>query len=1017
MFVHLHCHSTYSFLAGVDSVEALAEAAARMGMPALALTDTHGLYGAIPFYRAACAAGLRPLFGAVLSGAGGETAVLLAEHRAGFGALCRAITAFHLDPEFTLAACLETLGSGVIVLCPHAGLLERVARRRGAAGLYAELVRPAPLREQRRLVQTARRCGVPLVATNRVFFIRPEDWAAHRLAAAIRTRTTVDTLPAGAVVPPEAWLKPPALMARLFEDLPEAVANTVRIAERCRVTFELGRVRLPPFDPGSGGSPGALLHRLCARGLRRLYPGDARAERRLREELRVIDALRFHAYFLIVWDIVREARRRGIPTVGRGSAANSLVCRLLGITQVDPLRHRLYFERFLNLERSDYPDIDLDFPWNRRDEMLDYVFDTHGHDRVALIATHVHFRARSLVRETGKALGLPLREIERFTRPLPHSGSLAELETVRATVPECRDLPVADEPYRTLLQRARRLDGHPRHLSLHCGGIVISPQPITGLIPLETTPKGFAVTQYDMYPVEDMGLLKIDLLAQKGLAVLSDTVADVRAHYGTALDFDRIDPVADAETRALVAQGRTIGCFYIESPGMRNLLQKLNVQSFEMLTAASSIIRPGVSDSGMMRAFIDRHNGRAPVTYAHPKLEPILRDTFGVMIYQEDVIKVAHAIAGMSLGEAEGLRKCMSKKRDWQRMETWRERFLSGARARGVADATARELWRQMESFAGYAFCKAHSASFALLSYQTAYLKAHYPAEFMAAVLSNRGGFYDTCAYAEEARRLGLRLLPPDVQHSADRFTAERDPAGPGAGRAAAIRVGLSQIKGLSGGTIRRIVMQRRRGRYTSLADFLERARPDQAEAETLIRCGALDSLGASRPALFWELLLRQKRRCRAAQAPLFAAPAAASPALPVPVHRISRPGRRERLTAELECLDLTVGEHLLGLYADRLRRTRWPRRNACDLQRHAGGLITLAGWLITAKRTRTVRQEVMKFITLEDATGLFEVTLFPRVYRRFGHLLYDRGPYLVRGRVEREGACCTVNALWLGRI
>jgi len=1114
MFIHLNCHSHYSFLAGADGIDALVAAARRMPGSAVALTDINGLYGAVPFQQAARKVGIRPIFGSEVDQletthlTSPQRAVLLAKNLKGFSELCRIITDRQLDPNFTLGERLRSCSDNVIILSPDRHLLDTIARARGGCNLYAELT----VHDNRRdwhLLAFAQKRGLPVVATNRVFFIRPEGWQVHRLLSAIRTHTTVHTLPPGAVTSPDAWLKPPAEMARLFDDIPAAVHNTLRIAEQCDVSLDLGRAKLPPFDLPAGETAAALLRRLSHEGMRRLYPGTARdaARVRLENELSVIHRLKLESYFLIVWDIVREAVARGIPTVGRGSAANSLVCRALNITEVDPIRYNLYFERFLSLERSDYPDIDIDFPWNRRDEILDYVFDTYGHEHVALISTHVHFRSRSLIREVGKALGIPVPEIDAFTKTLPHFSGMAELETVRETVPECRDLPMEDEPYRTIIALSRRIEGFPRHLSIHCGGIVISPFPITDFIPLQKTPKGFAVTQYDMYPVEDMGLLKIDLLAQKGLAVLSDTVKDVQANYDITIDFSgvppqgngktslspqpvtprvlpirgegnilsgrgpasvmRVDPVTDPKTRALVKAGRTIGCFYIESPGMRNLLQKLGVETFEMLTAASSIIRPGVSDSGMMKAFIDRHNGREAVRYLHPQLEPILNETFGVMIYQEDVIKVAHAIAGMSLGEAEGLRKCMSKKRDWEAMENYRERFVTGALANGVTPKITQELWRQMESFAGYAFCKAHSASFALVSYQTAWLKAHYPAEFMAAVLSNQGGFYDTCAYVEEARRLGLTLLLPDINESEYRFIAvttlpsplwgegskEESPQPPLQGGPASrrwqissgrsrVRVGLMQVKHLSGNAIDSILKNRRDRPYASLEDFLSRVDIGESEAESLIRCGAMDTFATPRPQLLWQLKLLLKHRSVSHTPDARCLPGLerrCPPSSPVPFLR--QYSLREKLWAELECLDLTVSEHLLALYGVQIEdapdgaggvltlpgvggetpntrhRSVLPIIAARDLSRHAGRLVTLVGWMITAKRTRTGKRELMKFMTLEDPTACFEVTLFPKIYRQFGVLIHDRGPYIVRGRVERDGKCCTLTALWLGRV
>ena len=466
----------------------------------------------------------------------------------------------------------------------------------------------------------------------------------------------------------------------------------------------------------------------------------------------------------------------------------------------------------------------------------------------------------------------------------------------------------------------------------------------------------------------------------------------------------------DEKTRELIWSGNTVGCFYIESPGMRNLLLKLGVRDFDMLTAASSIIRPGVADSGMMKAFIDRHNGKEPVTYLHPKMEAILKDTFGVMIYQEDVIKVAHIIAGMSLGEADSLRKCMSKKRDWENINTYRRRFLSGAADSGVPTGTALEIWRQIESFAGYAFCKAHSASFAMVSYRSAWLKTHYPAEFMAAVLSNRGGFYDTCAYVEEARRMGIGILLPHVNHSLDEFTTH----------GAFIRIGLSQVKGLQQDTIDSILKNRREKPYASLVDFLSRTDIDEPGAVALIRCGGLDGLDSSRPQMLWTLKVflkngkmpghARKKYCLALTPRQKIIP---QPELPRVSFKLTDYGLREKLLAELEHLDLTVSDHLLALYDINSKDVVHAR----ELTRSAGRIVTLAGWLVIAKRARTAKNEPMKFMTLEDTTALFEVTLFPKTYKQFGPLLYDRGPYIVKGRVEKEGRSLSVTALWINRI
>ncbi len=1032
MFVHLNCHSNYSFLAGANRIEDIVRAAvdvrcSALAPPALALTDTNGLYGAVAFYRATRSAGIRPIFGAELTGLRpeeimreipklnlhplGESALragVLAKNLTGFGEICRTITARQLDPDFSLAEQLAMLSDNVIVLCPDPGLLNHIARKRGSQNLYAELA----YSPDRHILRFAREKNLPVVATNRVFFCQPQDRETHLLLSAIRMNTTTHSVPPDEIVSPDGWMKSPEQVTCLFQHVPDAIRNTLAIAEQCDVALPIGTTSFPPFASPAGETHSSHLGKLARAGISRLYPGPVPTEvvRRLRYELRIINQLNFAPYFLIVRDIVREAHARNIPTVGRGSAANSLVCRALNITEVDPILHDLYFERFLNPERTDYPDIDIDFPWNRRDEILDYVFEKYGRDHVALVSSHIHFRGRSALREVGKAIGISAGEIDRFTSLLPHSAEVSQLDEIRETIPECRDLPLEDEPYRSMVALAQRIEGFPRHVSVHCGGIVISPFPITDRIPLQKTPKGFVVTQYDMYPVEDMGLLKIDLLAQKGLAVLADTLTAIEMRNGTRVDFTRINPTQDEKTRELIWSGNTVGCFYIESPGMRNLLQKLGVRDFDMLTAASSIIRPGVADSGIMKAFIDRHNGKEPVTYLHPKMEAILKDTFGVMIYQEDVIKVAHIIAGMSLGEADSLRKCMSKKRDWENINTYRRRFLSGAADSGVATGTALEIWRQIESFAGYAFCKAHSASFAMVSYRSAWLKTHYPAEFMAAVLSNRGGFYDTCAYVEEARRMGIGILLPHVNHSLDEFTAH----------GAFIRIGLSQVKGLQQNTIDSILKNRQEKPYASLVDFLSRTDIDEPGAVALIRCGALDGLDSSRPQMLWTLKVflkngkmpghARKKYCLALTPRQKIIP---QPELPRVSFKLTDYGLREKLLAELEHLDLTVSDHLLALYDINGKDVVHAR----ELTRSAGRIVTLAGWLVTAKRTRTAKNEPMKFMTLEDTTASFEVTLFPKTYKQFGPLLYDRGPYIVKGRVEKEGRSLSITALWINRI
>ncbi|MHB8834444.1 MAG: DNA polymerase III subunit alpha [Candidatus Methylomirabilia bacterium] len=1088
-FTHLHVHSCFSFHDGVDTPAALVERAAALGYAALALTDTNGLYGAVAFCKAAKAAGIAPLLGAEIDGgnAKGARAVVLARGRAGYPALCRLVTWRHLDQlgeETRVATGAETdagvarrgglrradrreHGGGpqrqdpgalhgavtalarlivpeagaVIVLAAAPALLGSLAPLLPPGTLYGELVYAGDASSAARCRETLAACralGLPFAATNAVRFAAPAGFATHRVLRAIGENGTVWS------VPPRAhaahFLKSPAEMAALFAHLPAALDATARIAEECAGAPELGRLRFPEAKLPPGETPFSVLWQKSFEGLRRRYrPISREAVERLRYELSIIEEKGFSPYFLVVDEIAAKAREWGLRTIGRGSAANSLVSHCLGLTHVDPLAHGLFFERFLNPERSSPPDIDLDFSWKDRDRLLAWVYERFGAEHVAMISTHVTFGPRAAVREAGKAHGLPDAELTRLTKRIPHWGS-HDLTDLAATVPECRSLPAADETLRRVLAVARRLEGLPRHLSVHAGGIVIAPEPLTNFLPLERAAKGLVVTQPDMGPVEQLGLVKIDLLSQRSLGVLQDAVAAVERHTGTAPPVDERDVVLDdPETRRLVREGRTIGCFYIESPAMRSLLRKLQTETFEELTAASSVIRPGVAESGMMQEYIRRHHlarerdarvhqadaggmarrgglrrrseastaevrsDRTPQAtgtsgddeswYLHPKLAEVLRETHGVMIYQEDVLRVAHALAGMSLGQADTLRRSMSGKlRSPGAIAQVRAGFVAGCLAGGVGRDIAAETWRQIESFAGYAFCKAHSASYALLSLQVAYLKAHHPAEFMAAVISNQGGFYATAAYVSESRRMGLRILLPDVNRS------DRDYVG----RGRELRMGLMAFAGLAEATIAGLLAARREGGpFTNLSDLLSRSGLGRAELELLVRGGACDSFELTRPELLWRLACRF--RADGGEGEMFPG----SGGLDHLVPRLPEYDLRERCRLEEEIFGFMVTRHPLEFMAGEpgqpSPRTRPPLITAADMTRHAGRRVRMRGLAISYKRIPTKAGTWMKFLSLEDLTGTFEAVLFPDAYARCAEATLGTGPLLVEGRVERD--------------
>ncbi|HUP01814.1 MAG TPA: DNA polymerase III subunit alpha [Gemmatimonadota bacterium] len=1077
-FAHLHVHSHYSLLAGAWAPAEIAHRTARLGMDAVALTDTDGLYGAVPFAKACETAGVRPILGAELTDPERPyRAVFLARDPAGYEELCALVTARHLEEGFGLKRAVGNRSQHLAVLTRDHRLLEAAVAGGRREGTYAE-VRPAPggaglqaaaeRALKRETLAWASRLAVPPVATAGVYYAEPARRDAHKVLCAIAARTTLaalDALQEGGVAPETAWFQPPETLAAAFADCPQALANGADLAARCRFAFEWGRHRFPLYPSATGESAFAMLWRLAFEGLTRRYrPLPAEAILRLQEELAVIEEKGFADYFLVIRDITRWAAGHRIPSVGRGSAANSLVSYCLGITHVDPLAHNLFFERFLNRERADPPDFDLDFCWRRRDRVIDYVYERYGPERVAMIATFCRLGARGALREVARALGIPDREISRVTGRVPHFSSVEMLESLRETLPECRGLPLDRPPWDEVVRLALQIDMYPRHLSVHPGGIVIGPEPLETYLPRQRAAKGVVVTQFDMHPVEELGLVKIDLLGNRGLSAIADVCDQLLEEEGIEIRWQgdegdgclragptirEVDPFSDEATRRLMREGRTMGCFYIESPGMRALLRKLRCDSFEMLTAASSIIRPGIADSGMMKAFIDRFHGDEPVVHLHPVMEELLADTFGVMIYQEDVIKVVHRLAGMSLGEADGMRRAMSKKGDYEDMEAYRARFLDGARANSVEPGAAREIWRQIESFAGYSFCKAHSASYAQVSFRSAWLKTHEPARFMASVLANGGGFYAAFAYVEEARRMGLEIRLPDVNKSGATWRAE------GSG---AIRAGLEQVAEVHAATVEGILAERAGGgAFVSLGDFCARVTTRLAgarvpEIHRLIDAGCFDAFDLTRPQAKWkaEVTLRgwagrvanderghpgERGTDGAGAETLF--PKGTWRGLRAdlpPVPALADYPAAEQRRREWELLGVSPHHHPIEFHREAVEAVRMSRGDqgrhsggrtgsgapaivAGDLARYRGERVTLVGFLTTTKRVRTKRAEPMMFLTLEDETDIYDVVLFPRVYQRYGSRLTDRGPYVVTGRIEDDPHPSSVTAERLERL
>jgi len=990
-FTPLTVRSHYSLMWGTGSPAEICRAARHMGYDRLALTDTDTLAGMWKFLYACRQEGLTPVVGAEITDPNRKhRAVCLVKNAVGYANLCRLITCRHRDPAFVLSAALPGLADGLHVLTTHTDLL--TTWHHAGVSLAAALPR-RPLAPLHPLVQKARIRGIPLVATPGSFFVKPDELPVHRLLRAIAENTAISRIDPGDAAPADAWLAPPAVYHHRFAHFPEAVANTGMVADE--LTFagpDFGLV-MPPWKGRNGHSADNCLRRAAYAGARNRYGRDLgeNVVERLEHELRVIAQMGFSAYFLVVNEIVARHPR----TCGRGSGAASLVAYCLGITNVCPLKHNLYFGRFLNPGRADPPDIDVDFAWDERDAVIDEVLNDFP-GNAAMVASHILFQPRMALRETAKVFGIPDAEIGKITRRLPWFWRRGELDAGLLdnlkSRPETRRLDFV-HPWPQIMASAQRIIGVPRYLSVHPGGVVITPDPIDGYVPLENAPKGVPIIQWDKDGAEDAGLIKIDLLGNRSLGVIRDALANVNAN-GFEFDLSRWEPEDDPDTQATIARGGTMGCFYIESPAMRLLHRKAGKGDFDHLVIHASIIRPAAN--AYIQEYLRRLQGGRwdPI---HPLLADVLDDTFGIMVYQEDVSRAAKALAGFSDTEADGLRKIISKKDRQRQLNAFHDRFMAGAAEKDVSSDRATVVWQMMMSFSGYSFCKPHSASYARVSFQAAFLKTHYPAEFMAGVISNRGGFYSTFAYVSEARRLGLVIDPPDVNISPISWW----------GRGNRLRVGLMAVGGLDQTTMQAIATTRKRSRFTGMADFLERVRPDEDDARALIHCGALDTLDqdCSRTRLLWTLVRWQADR-RRPQANLFESLQPADRGFPPPEFPPSDP--TVRLRREFRVLGFLCDRHPITLFAEVIKTMNTVKISR--IPEREGRRVRVAAWLITGKVVHTRHGDPMEFLTFEDETGIVETTFFPGAYRRFCHMIERNRPYLLHGKVESNWGAATLS-------
>ncbi len=932
--------SCYSLLHGVSFPEDIVGFAADRGYGAVSISDLGNFYGVRRFLSAAKKRGIKPIVGTEISTAEGS-ANLIAMDRTGFSNISTILSRVNLG-NGNLLELIKEFSSSVVVLTKDENL---------AASLLGEVENLYGIAETAGSVPD----GLAPVVAPPIDVLNPKDAPVHRLLRAIGTNSTVTSVKS--LVPGELTEN-----SRLFEIYPEAERNMAEIAEKCTLENLDYGFTFPKYPVEN---PDELLRKRAEAGLSRRYGIILPEHRqRLRYELEIIWKMGYSSYFLFVADIVS-----GNPRIcGRGSGASSIVAYLLFITNVDPVRHNLYFERFLNPERKDPPDIDIDFAWDEREEIVKRVMERYGSDHTAMVSTMNTFRFRGAFREVSRACGMP-------------DGETGVME---------RKISLGEKPaggiWKTVLRAAGRITGLPRHLGVHPGGLVITPEPIERYVPLENAPGGMRIVTWDKDDCEECGLVKMDLLGNRSLGVVRDAIENMKKN-GIAFEETSWEPVDSYSARKLLGSGNTMGIFYVESPAMRQLQEKTGKGVFEHLVIHSSIIRPAANK--LIKEYIRRLRGekwdRLP-----QKIEKILEGTYGIMCYQEDLSKTAVAMAGFSPAEGERLRKIVCKKERGSRLEEYRERFFAGAAKEGYGRGDIEKVWEMILSFDGYSFCKSHSASYAMVSFQSAWLKANRPAEFMAAVISNGGGYYSVQAYVSEARRMGITILPPDVNRSAIRFS----------GKGMEILTGLLAVRGLRETTMSAIVDERNRGgEFKNIDDFRRRVKIDAREADSLVYSGALDSISGkmTKPQQMWSLFSTPRK----SQLTLFETEKKPPELTPIP--------KMKQLRKEFEILGFLTTFHPLRLYAKQLSKEK--RNCASEIPQLVGKTVLLAGWLVSMKRVMTTDGKSMAFLSFDDETDIYECVIFPDRYQKLRRLI-DGRPLLIFGKVQEEDGALQIEII-----
>ncbi|PIQ88777.1 MAG: DNA polymerase III subunit alpha [Candidatus Omnitrophica bacterium CG11_big_fil_rev_8_21_14_0_20_42_13] len=1042
-FVHLHVHTQYSLLDGACQLKPLAQLAASMKMPSLAMTDHGNMFGAIEFYLEMQKAGIKPIIGCETyvapksrfdkaAARAQETAnhlILLVKDEEGYQNIIKLISSafiegFYYKPRvdkdilskhskglIALSACLK----GEIPCLIRENRFDDAKRCAddflnifGKGNFYLELQEnliPDQTGVNQGLLKLSGELGIPIVATNDVHYLKKEHSRAHEMLLCIQTQDTLNNPGRMQLQSAEFYFKSPDEMKKLFSELPEAIRNTLVIADACNLELDFRKTHLPHFDPPGGQAKDEFLKILCEQGLKRRYARVTdEISRRLETELETIKKMGFISYFLIVWDFINYAKENGIPVgPGRGSAAGSLVSFLLGITDLDPMKYKLLFERFLNPERLGLPDIDIDFCYERRPEVIEYVTKKYGKENVAQIITFGTMQARAAVRDVGRVMGMPYADVDRIAKLIPPDPSLS-LKEVVSQEEEIKQLYEKDPQIKELMDNAQVLEGLSRHASVHAAGVVISDRPLSEYVPLFKTNEDQITTGFSMGSLEKMGLLKMDFLGLRTLTVIDKTIKSIRARRGLDVDLSKL-ALDDAKTFELLSSAKSMGVFQLESSGMRDLLKKLGPSRFEDLIALLALYRPGPIGSGMLDDFIKRKAGRVPIKYDHKKLEPILRDTYGIMVYQEQVMQIASTLAGFSMSEADMLRRAMSKKIP-EVMEKQRQHFTNGCIKNNISKGLAEKIFDLIEYFSGYGFNRSHSAAYALISYRTAYLKANFPVEFMSALLTSEKDNTDKIVeYVNESSDMGIKVLPPDINESFSDFTIVDDNN---------IRFGLAAVKNVGLGAIESIVTAREKnGKFRDIYELCESVDlrlVNKKVVESLIKCGAMDGfrLHRAQMAMILDKVLEQgsklQREKNSSQLSFFDDSSYSDngfSCMSREVPAIKEWPETQLLAFEKDMLGFYVTGHPLAKYEHQLKQF-----SSCPTLglrgKKDGDMVNIAALIIKIKHTITrAKGEKMAILKLEDLEGVVEAIVFPAAFREVSKYIMLNSVVMVKGRVN----------------